>query len=106
MENYRKIANESYDMISKEIDSQIGLNPRVREIRFVKVDGMQLMYDAYALQGTDIPAIENADFVDAAPRRELGDILNGELREGSLPKEVRVIRPNHGRDSWGIFFKQ
>jgi hypothetical protein len=106
MENYKPIANESYYMIGKEIDSQIGLSPRVREIRFVKVDGMQLMYDAYVLQGTDIPAIENADFVDATPRRELGDILKGKLREGSLPKEVRVIRPNHGRDSWGIFFKQ
>ena len=53
-----------------------------------------------------LPAIDGSDFVDAAPTRELGDILNGELKEGSLPKEVRVIRPNHGRDSWGIFFKQ
>jgi len=62
MGNYKLIANESYDMIGKEIDSQIELNPGVREIKFVKVDGMQLMYDAYALQGTDIPAIKNADF--------------------------------------------
>ncbi|MFA5953208.1 MAG: hypothetical protein WC812_01315 [Candidatus Pacearchaeota archaeon] len=106
MKNYKLIANESYDMIGEEIDLQIRLNPRAREIKFIKVDGMQLMYDAYVLQGTDIPAIQNANFVDTRPRRELGNIINGELSEGPLPKEVRVICPNRVRDSWGIFFKR
>lgn len=106
MENYEQIANQSYDTIGKEIDLQLGQNPRTREVRFVKVPGMKLMYDTYTLKGTIIPAVKNSDFVDAAPRKELADILNGELKEGSLPQEVRVIRPNNGRDMWGIFFKR
>lgn len=105
-EDYRSIANESYDVIGKEIDLQMTQNPRARELKFVKVDGMKLMYDAYVLQGTEVPAIKGFDFVDVSPRKELADILNGELKEGSLPKEVRVIRPNHGRDAWGVFFKR
>ena len=105
-EQYRQIASESYDMIGKEINLQIEIYPEVRELRFVKVAGMQLMYDAYALEGTDIPAIEGADFLGLARRRELGDLLSSELKDGALPKEVRVIRPKHGRDFWEIFFKR
>lgn len=107
MENYRLIANESYDMIGEEIDLQMKLNSTTREIRFVKTDGTQLMYDAYALQGRDIPIVDSSDFIDSAPRKELSVILNSELlKVGLLPQEVRVIRPSDRRDTWGVFFRQ
>ena len=105
MEKYRATANLPYDKIREEIDSQIKSTPEVRDIRFIKLDGKK-RYDGYALKGTDIPAFDSSDFIGAAPTKKLADIVNGKLKEDSLPKEIRVIHQDHEKDSWDIFFKQ
>ena len=106
MDNYRSLGNRSYIIIGREIDLQIKSNPKVREIRFVKIAELQWMYNSYVLKSADIPSIDGSDIIDAAPRKELADILNSKLKEGSLPQEIRVIKSKHRKDIWSIFFKQ
>ena len=81
-------------------------NPETREIKFVRQDKNKSMYDSYALQGTDIPKIDGFNLVDISFRNGLAGILNNELREQILPKEIRLICPNPENGTWGVFFKQ
>ena len=105
MENYRLIAQQSYDNIGREIKAQLESNPQTNEVRFVRVFGTKLMYYSYVTDGTSIPQIDGFIFADVGSRKELTDRVNHEFKKDMLPQEVRVIRPL-GRDTWGIFIKQ
>jgi len=106
-DNYVNTAFLSYDKIGEEIDLQIELHPKIREIRFIKYKSMLLMYNSYyLLEEKNIPEVRYLNSINSASRKELADVVNNELNEDSLPQEIRLIRPNLERDIWSICLKR
>ncbi len=104
MENYRQIANQSYDIIPRDI--RIQLSDKTKELRFVKVEGMKLMYDSYEMQKNDeLPTLDGFDYVDNGCKEELEVIIANAL-QSVLPKEIRVIKPKWSKDNFGVFIKK
>ncbi len=106
MEKYRSIAFQAYDTIKKEIDSEIGSNPKTREIKFVKDKIIPTYFNSYSLTGKNIPTVKCSDIIKTVPRKELADIVDNKLDEDSLPQEIRLIRTDKKKDLWSIYFKR
>lgn len=104
---YKEInCGQSFDTIGREIDSQIHSNPETLELRYSRVRGTDNMFKAEALEGNQIPALEDyTQFVDTTDTEGLSQILTAEAIEQAYPKVIRVIRPNPTKDSWSVFFQ-
>ena len=103
---YELSAQQSYNIIGIAIRSHAQVHPKAKEFRFERVTGTQLMYNAYVLRGKDIPSTQRFNLIRCVgSTEELADVLNGELQEGKLPREVRVIKvPARPRSRWQIYF--
>ncbi len=105
--SYRRTQNQSYDKISKDILGLIEQNPDTRELRYMKVDDdTQLIYATNVLESNEIPDIDGFSFISVNRTNELEEILKKELKEESLPRQIRVIRAPNRSEYWAVFFKQ
>lgn len=105
IEGYRFINTQSFETLGTYINDQIKLDPSIKEIKYAKEDN-QAVYRSYALLEDRIPTVNGFDFMDSGGSRELAYMLSTNVREESLPLEIRVICPNQVRDNWGVFFRK
>jgi len=105
MSGYKPIASQAYDTIGRTIISDIDINRGLREIRYERIPGTDLMYNTSIFNGQQLPDINGFQLIDAGQLRELSTTLTEELTRGSLPLEIRVISPKIGEENWAVFFR-
>ena len=105
MTKYEYFGTISYWAVGKLIQEDINAHPDSNEFRFEKVPGAQTLFKKSYLTGKS-PILNSCKFLDARGIKDLGGVLETVLIEGNLPNVVRVVRPDSGRNVWGIFFKQ
>ena len=102
---YRFLDREQpYDKIGDRI---LGLieSEEAREIRFALSEGSNLKYKTHSLpSGRRIDSMDGFSFIHSGPKSGLPEVLK-RLDKVSLPKQIRVVCPNEGKDSWGVFYK-
>jgi hypothetical protein len=103
--NYHKISSDQeYDTLAKSLPAQLEQYP-TQEIKFKRKFFSRTQYDAYVLDEHQGPfPLNNSRFIDAGSVEVIANYLDTHLKQGNLPKEIRIIRANYGRPNLDLFF--
>ena len=102
---YHQIASDQeYDTLAANLPEQLRQYP-TREIMFKKRLFSETQYNVFVLsQHQGSPKLDSAIFLDTGSMELMPQYLDAHLKQGNLPKIIRILAANRGRPNWALFF--